>query len=111
MKYLVTGQFVEPGPLLPPEQLGPLFAGVILPSLEMMATWEEEGRISGGIYAGQREGVLLVEADSNEDVGELLASLPFWGLVKWDVIPLQSYRSAHDRDRGAMERAMAASEQ
>jgi muconolactone delta-isomerase len=53
--------------------------------------------------AGQRAGAFIIDAQSNEEVGAILADLPFWALVKWDVTPLQSIRSAIERDRKAVE--------
>lgn len=50
----------------------------------------------------------MLEAASAEEVGELLSSLPFWGLVKWQVRPLQSARSTIERERSVVERIRAA---
>jgi hypothetical protein len=47
---------VEVGALLPPEQLAGILNNVVLPSLEMLAQWEESGTVRGGILAGQRAG-------------------------------------------------------
>jgi hypothetical protein len=107
MKFLVIGHYIDPGPMLPPDQLGPLAQHVILPSLEMLADWEKDGKITGGIFAGQRAGAFVIDSPSHEALGDLLASLPFWGVVKWDVTPLQSVRSAVKRDRVAFKRATA----
>ena len=49
----------------------------------------------------------MLEADSHEEVGRLLTSLPFWIYIKWDVKPLQSARSAADRERGVLEQIRA----
>jgi hypothetical protein len=35
----------------------------------------------------------------HEEVGSILANLPFWSRLTWNVTPLQSYRSTIDRDR------------
>lgn len=105
MRFLVTAAFIDSGALLPPEVLGSLAEHAILPSLEMLAKWEKEGKIQGGVYAGQRAGAFVVDASSNEEVGTLLASLPFWGLVNWHVTPLQSWASALERDRAGFQRA------
>ena len=107
MRFLVTGDYVETGALLSPEYLGPLAQNVILPSLEMLAKWEQEGKIRGGVLAGERAGAFIVEASSHEEVGQLLASLPFWGIVKWHATPLQSWTSTVERDRAAFMRATA----
>jgi hypothetical protein len=105
MQFLVTGEWVEVGALLPPQQLVPVMDGAVLPSLETFVQWEREGRIHGGILAGQRAGAFVLEAASAEEAGDLLSSLPFWGLVKWQVTALQSFASTAARDRAATERA------
>ena len=108
MLFLVTAKFVEAGPLLPPEGFVQLLDQTILPSVETMAQWEEEGRIRGGVFSGQREGGFTIEADSAEELGQLLSSLPFWGVLKWDVKPLQSFRSVVERERGVRDQVQAA---
>ena len=108
MRFFVTAEYVEPGALLPPEALGPLAQHVILPSLEMLAKWEQDGKIRGGVHAGERAGAFVVDASSHDELGTLLASLPFWGLVKWHVTPLQSWSSTVERDRAAFQRAASA---
>ena len=75
MLFLVQGEWVEVGALVPPEQVASLIESTVLPSLEMFVRWEEEGRLHGGILAGQRAGVFVLEAASSEEVGQLLASL------------------------------------
>ena len=107
MMYLVTGEWVEVGALLPPEQLVPILDQAILPSLEMLARWEEEGKIQGGIFPGERAGAWVMEADSSEEVGRTLASLPFWGQVKWHVRALQTMRSSVEREQGVREQLQA----
>jgi hypothetical protein len=49
-----------------------------------------------------------MEADSSEEVGQFLASLPFWGQVKWHVRALQTMRSTVEREQGVRERLQAA---
>ena len=104
MLYLVTGEWVEAGALVPPEQMAGILETTVVPSLEIWERWEQEGRIKGGVFAGERAGAFVLEAASHEEVGELLSSLPFWGLVKWQVKPLQSARSTIERDRRVIER-------
>ncbi len=107
MLYLVTGEWVEAGALVPPEQMAGILETTVVPSLEIWERWEQEGRIKGGVFAGERAGAFVLEAASHEEVGELLSSLPFWGLVKWQVKPLQSARSTIERDRRVIERLRA----
>ena len=72
---------------------------MVIPSLEMWGQWENEGIIKGGVFAGERAGAFVLEAASHEEVGERLSSLPFWGMIKWSVRPMQSARSAAERER------------
>src|SRR5258707_1100500 len=83
MSYLVSGTWVEVGALATPEQVGQFLEQAVIPSLEMFARWEEEGRIAGGVFAGERETAFVLNAGSAEEVGQLLTSLPFWGMMKW----------------------------
>jgi len=46
---------------------------------------------------------IIIDASSHEEIGQILASLPFWSRLKWNVTPLQSFRSAIERDSKAME--------
>ena len=105
MLFLVTNEAIDPGPLLPLEDVPGYLQGAILPSLEMLAQWEEEGKIKGGgVFLAERAGAFLLEASSIEEADQLLTSLPFWGLQKWQVKPLQSHRSAIERARASLER-------
>jgi hypothetical protein len=45
-----------------------------------------------------------MNAESNEAVGSILADLPVWPLIKWDVLPIQSFRSADERDQKVIDR-------
>src|SRR2546430_1317626 len=105
MRFSVSAAWVEVGALLPPEQVIQVIEQSVIPSLEMLAQWEKEGRIQGGVFAAEREGVFLLEAASAEEVGALLTQLPFWGMVKWHVRPLQSTASVVERERALIARA------
>jgi len=50
----------------------------------------------GGFFAAQRGGVLIMGAPSAKELGHLMTSLPFWGRLKWKVIPLQTFQSGID---------------
>lgn len=108
MLYLVTGEWVEPGLLAPPAQVADAIEQAVFPSFERLEQWEKEGKLKGGIFAGERAGAFVIEAASNDEIGEMVALLPFWGLVKWHVRPLQSVRSALERDRRAIAQLRAA---
>jgi hypothetical protein len=99
VKYLVKAEYVDPGPLLPQPQGLALVEDVVLPSLEALGRLEQEGRITGGLFVGGRGGAFVLEAASHEDAHEVLGSLPFWGVCRWEVTPLESWQHRVDSDR------------
>ncbi len=108
MQYLVRGEFVEENIAGKPQSDAISWIEIVVhPSLEMLDKAVKEKRITGGVTAGVREGFLILEAPSNEEVGKFLRSLPFWGALKWTVTPLQSFRSAVDQDKAAFQQARA----
>ena len=108
MVFLVIGEGIDGGMLVPPQQAGQALEQQILPSLEMLCQWEAEGKIKGGVFPGERGGAFVMEASSPEEVGNLLASLPFWPIMKWQVKAMQSFPSCVERDRAGLERMKAA---
>jgi muconolactone delta-isomerase len=105
MRFLVTLDGSDTGGVgMPPEQLVQMLDQVIIPSIEQLAQWEQEGRIHGGGYTAGRGGVFMVDADSSEEVDQLVTSLPQWGLVKVDVTPLISSSSVLERARAIRQR-------
>ncbi|MDQ6863987.1 MAG: muconolactone Delta-isomerase family protein [Thermoproteota archaeon] len=77
---------------------------MVRPSLEALSKMADDKKM-GGVFAGQRRGVviMIIDASSHEELGKTLAGLPFWSRLTWNVMPLESYRSAIERDRKAME--------
>ena len=47
------------------------------PSLEALSKMVDDKK-TGGVFAGQRMGAFIIDASSHEEVGKILASLPFW---------------------------------
>jgi hypothetical protein len=100
MKYLVKG---SAGPVsLSSGDMAQLLENVVLPSLDQLAKWEKEGKITGGLPVGQRAFVFIVEASSNEEVDQLLRSLPIWGGMEWKVIPLQSFSGREGMEKNIL---------
>ena len=106
MLYLVTGEWIE-DPTETAEGFATIWEQMIRPSLEILSKTADDKR-TGGVFAGQRMGVIILDVSSHEEVGSFLASLPFWSRLKWDVTPLESYRSAITRDSKAMENLKSA---
>src|ERR671916_1840591 len=104
MQYLVTGEFIEPGPLLPPDQLAGMLRQAVLPSHEALTNLKSEGKLLAGGYAvGERAAAFIFDADSNAELDSLLQGLPYWGLVKLKVMPLETIEGRSERDRQQAE--------
>jgi muconolactone delta-isomerase len=104
VQYLVTGEFVDPGPLLPPDQLVGMMRQMVLPSHEVLKNLMSEGKIIAGGYAvGERAAAFIFEAESNAELDDLLLSLPYWGVVKFKATPLEGVEARQERDRQQTE--------
>lgn len=102
MKYLVSG-FDGPG-FASPEEALQLLESIVLPSLDALNRLEAEKKIlAGGLKVGERAFVFVAEAESNEKLDRMLREIPFWGMVKWEVTPLEGFNT-----RAAEEREMTA---
>jgi muconolactone delta-isomerase len=97
MQFLVTIDGSELGVGMPPERLAKVVEQMITPSLEQLVQWEQEGRVHGGGFTAARGAAFIMEADSSEEVDQLLTSLPYWGLVKVEVKPLISTSAMVER--------------
>jgi hypothetical protein len=68
MQYLVTEELINPGPLLPPDQLVGIMRQWVLPSMDTLINLKSEGKIiAGGVPVGERALVLIFEAQSGRD--------------------------------------------
>lgn len=109
MQYLVTMEFVEPGPLFAPQQLGEMVATAILPSFDLLASLQVKGKIiAGGVPVGSRTATFVVEADNHDELDQMLEGIPWWGVMKTTVAPLQAFAQRAANDRALMERIQAA---
>ena len=93
LKFLVIGKGIDYGGPIDPANFLMVSEKILLPSIEMIMDWEEKQKVVGGLFAAQRAGVIIVEAQSAEELSSLLQSLPFWAQNSWKVIPLQTFRS------------------
>ena len=104
MRFLVTLDGSDLGVGMPPERLGQVMDQMVIPGIEKLDQWEQEGRIHGGGYTAARGGVFIIDADSSEEVDQLVTSLPHWGLIKVDVKPLISSTALLERARVMRQR-------
>jgi muconolactone delta-isomerase len=100
MQYLVTVNFVEPGPLFPPEQVVGMMRSAILPSLETLEELDSVGKILGGGHpVGERAVAFVVDAESNDELDVLLHELPAWEILKTEVTPLRRFEDRLETER------------
>ena len=99
MRFLVTIDGSDVGVGMPPERIAQVRQQMVVPGVEKLARWEREGKMYGGGFTGARGSVFIAEAGSNEEVDQLVTSLPHRGLVKVDVKPLISMSSMLERIR------------
>ena len=96
LKFLIIGRDVDYGGPMSPADLLVLFENVYRPSFEKLKKWEQDKKIVGGFLAAQRAGAIMIEAPSAEELSSWMTSLPFWGRLTWEVIPLQTFQSGID---------------
>ncbi len=108
MLYFVKAEFIEENNAGKPVQdIMTFIEEIIAPSLETLEKAIQAKKITGGLAAGEREGYFIMDASSHEEIAEFLRNLPFWAMMKWTVIPLQSPHSANEQDKAFMQKAKA----
>jgi muconolactone delta-isomerase len=61
---------------------------------------KSEGKVvAGGFPVGERAIAFILELDSHEELDALLQSIPFWGITKTKVTPLQDWDARREQDR------------
>lgn len=101
MRYLVVGSG-GPGFASPEEAVEVLEKG-ILPTFSALIELEAQNRIvAGGLPVADRTFVFILEASSHEEADELLRGIPAWGVLEWEVTPLQSFEGRANIERHAL---------
>ena len=59
--------------------------------------------MAGGVLAGTRTASFIIEVASNDELDQVLEGVPFWGIMKTSVAPLQSFAKRAAQDRKLME--------
>jgi hypothetical protein len=103
MLFLVTGENIDPGYLLPPDQTVAAISQAVVPSFQMLADLEQQGKVKGGIFPGERAGAFVIDVASPEELDGLMNHLPFFGLVRWQVKPLLPFGTAAQQAAGYVE--------
>ena len=98
--YLVSMNLRRADPLLPVDQLTEFVRDAILPSMEALTRLQAEGKVvSGGYPVGGRPAiVLLVEANTERELYEILEDLPLWEQVEVEARRMQGLEEPDDLD-------------
>src|SRR5918993_2147694 len=94
--YFVTMAIKPADPQLPVDRLANIVREAILPSIEALIPLRAQGRlVTGGYLVGERSMVFVFEADSEEEVHEVLEDLPLSGVVTAELRPMQPLGEMH----------------
>jgi len=99
MKFLVNFEGTESAVSANPREYAMMIESILIPSLQAIEKLEREGKVVGGVYAGERAGALIMEAANPEELSRSLARLPFWGVVDMNVSPIQSFSSSIEQTK------------
>jgi muconolactone delta-isomerase len=101
-QYLVTMDLVRADPLLPLDRLAGLLREAILPSVESLIDLKSQGTIvTGGYPMGHQSIVFVMQAESEEELYEILKNLPLWTQVEARATPLQRFEELQGPNQSA----------
>ena len=80
-----------------------LIEGQVFPSFESLIGLESSGKIMGGVEVGSRKLTFIADCANNEELDELIKSLPVWMLVKTKVTPLADFGQRKKRDENFLK--------
>jgi hypothetical protein len=99
--YFVTMDLEpEAASSLPVGRLARIVREAILPSVEALLPLEVEGKlVTGGYLIGEGTMVFVFEADSEEEVREMLDGLPLSGVAKPNIRAMRALGEMHAFDQ------------
>jgi muconolactone delta-isomerase len=93
-------------PLISIGQLTQIVREAILPSLEALKDLQAKGKVlAGGHPVGQHYILMYMEAESEDEVRELLKDLPLSELGSTDITELKSFEELGSRSESASRKA------
>jgi len=108
MQYLVQMKLASHSRPDSPQEETTFIQGYIFPSLEMLKKLQEENKIlAGGPMSGTIGIALILQADSAQEIDELVESLPVWPLMETAVTPLTTFDGRIATLRPKLERLKA----
>ncbi len=94
--YFVTMDIEPAGTRLPVDGLAKIVREAILPSVEDLIPLGAQGRlVTGGYLLGDRSMVFVFEADSEEEVREVLDGLPLSGVATPNIRRMRALGEMH----------------
>ena len=101
-QYMVSMNLLKADPLLDIGHLTNIVTQKILPSLDALKNLQSQGKVlAGGHPVGQRYVVLFMEAESEDEVREVLGELPLSELGDMHVTELKSFEELQDPGKRA----------
>ena len=98
MKYLVSG-FDGPGFATARRHFISWRTLCFRASMRSRGSKPRKRILAGGLKVGARAFVFIAEAESNEKLDRMLREIPFWGMLKWEVTPLESFETRAEEER------------
>lgn len=104
MKYLV---YASEGPSFRSvDEIIPVLEEMVLPGLAALSDLTARNVIlAGGLPVGERALAFIIEAPSNEELDAMLQKIPLWGLLAWEVTPLQDFKVRADQESAFLAKA------
>jgi len=102
MRYLVVGSG-GPGFASAEEALEVLSNNCSSQFHPVNRTRKKEEDTAGGLPVGDRSFVFVAEAESNDELDKMLRQLPMWGVLDWEVTPLQTFNDRAKQEQQAVK--------
>jgi len=104
MLFLVTFEYIEPGPSHPPDKVLHMVENAIVPSLDMVTQLEKAGKVrAAGVIAGSKGSAMILDVADHNELSQTVQGLPFWSLMKVHITPLQSFADRAKQEKGAVQ--------
>ncbi|MGA2515343.1 MAG: hypothetical protein ABSG44_02195 [Thermodesulfobacteriota bacterium] len=108
MLFFVEVDHVKSGQMPTPEAGRAFIEQIILPTIARAEQLIAEKKIlSGGPAAGRISLRLMIEADSLEDVDQIISSLPLWTVAETRVTPLIAFTDRRKHVQMLLERLVS----
>ena len=102
MRYLVVGSG-GPG-FASAEEALEVLRNIVLPNFTQLIELERKKKIlAGGLPVGDRSFVFIAEAESNDELDKMLRQMPMWGVLDWEVTPLQTFNERAKQEQQAVK--------